>query len=155
MMNPSSQIGKMLVTSAQGKFFILKLQERIERDEVLTLETPGVRQKVTDALVNNRKQLLSASYQAVAMNEAKIENFLAKKVVDNPNELSGARPAPPSNANVPSNANTNTANTNMANANSPTNSKPAANNAAKPNSNAAVPTASKPAAPKPAPPANK
>ena len=49
---------------------------------------------MTDSLVNSRKQLLAASYQAIAMNEAKIENFLAKKVVDNPNELSGARPAP-------------------------------------------------------------
>ena len=27
------------------------------------------------------------------MNEAKIENFFAQKVVNNPNELSGARPA--------------------------------------------------------------
>jgi len=32
------------------------------------------------------------------MNEARVENYLAKKVVDNPNELSGARPAPPANA---------------------------------------------------------
>ena len=56
-------------------------------------------------LVNNRKQLLAASYQAIAMNEAKIENFLAKKVVDNPNELSGARPAGAPNARGDANTN--------------------------------------------------
>ena len=143
LMNPASQIGKMVVTGSQGKLFILKLQEHIDRDEVLTLETPGVRQKVTDAIVNNRKQLLSASYQAIAMNEAKIENFLAKKVVDNPNELSGARPAAAANANTPANTNTNTTNANTGNENTPTNTKPTASNAAKTNTNAAAP---KPAA---------
>jgi parvulin-like peptidyl-prolyl isomerase len=149
LMNPASPIGKMVLASAQGKFFILKLQERVERDEVLTLETPGVRQKVTDALVNNRKQLLSASYQAIAMNEAKIENFLAKKVVDNPNELSGARPAAAANSNTPSNANSNanTSSANTTNANTSTNAKPGTNNAAKPDTKPAANAAPKPAAP--------
>jgi parvulin-like peptidyl-prolyl isomerase len=76
-----------------GKFYIFKLQDKVEKDEAETLETPGVRQRITDSLVQNRKQILSASYAAVAMNEAKIVNYLAQKVVDNPNELSGARPA--------------------------------------------------------------
>lgn len=76
-----------------GKFYIFKLQDRVENDEELTLESPGVRQQIADSLVNNRKQLLSASYAAIAMEEAEIVNYLAQKVVDNPNELSGARPA--------------------------------------------------------------
>ena len=147
LMNPQAQIGKMVITQSQGKFFILKLQEQVSQDESLTLESPGVRQQVTDSLVNNRKQLLSASYQAVAMNEAKIENFLAKKVVDNPNELSGARPAsatvPATNANTA--ANTSVGNTNAVNANTDANNKPAAN--AKPTAKPAATTAPKPAAP--------
>jgi parvulin-like peptidyl-prolyl isomerase len=139
LMNKDAQIGKMVITQAQGKFFILKLQESIQQDQSLTLESPGVRQQVTDSLVNNRKQLLSASYQAVAMNEAKIENFLAKKVVDNPNELSGARPAgasAPSNTNAASNSNAPANNASAANStNAPANNanaKPAANTLAKP-----------------------
>ncbi|MDQ3750170.1 MAG: hypothetical protein M3367_14340, partial [Acidobacteriota bacterium] len=92
-------------------YFILKLQERSDKDENLTLESPGVRQKVTDSLVSARKQLLAASFQAMAMNEAKIENYLAKKVVDNPNDLSGARPAsaetPMTNTNTDVNTNSN------------------------------------------------
>ena len=145
LMNPQAQIGKMVITQSQGKFFILKLQEQVSQDESLTLESPGVRQQVTDSLVNNRKQLLSASYQAVAMNEAKIENFLAKKVVDNPNELSGARPA---SAAVPATntaANTSAGNTNAVNADIDANNKPAAN--AKPTAKPAATIAPKPAAP--------
>ncbi|MDQ3634411.1 MAG: peptidylprolyl isomerase, partial [Acidobacteriota bacterium] len=106
-----------------GKFYIFKLQDRFDKDEDLTIESPGVRQQITDNLVNSRKQLLSASYAAMAMNEAKIVNYLAQKVVDNPNELSGARPASPvdetkpvTNTNMDSNANTNSeTNANAAN----------------------------------------
>ena len=93
LMNPETPVGKIFTAPMMGKFYILKLQDRSDRDEAVTLESPGVRQQVTDQLVNSRKQLLAASYQAVAMNEAKVENYLAKKVVENPNELSGARPA--------------------------------------------------------------
>ncbi|HXH69542.1 MAG TPA: SurA N-terminal domain-containing protein [Pyrinomonadaceae bacterium] len=93
LMDPKFPIGQLQIAQAGGKFYILKLQERSDKDEDLTLESPGIRQKVTDSLISARKQLLAASYQAMVMNEAKIENFLAKKVVENPNELSGARPA--------------------------------------------------------------
>ncbi len=93
-MNPEFRVGSMTnVVPISGKGYIFKLQERIEKEENLTLENPEVRPQINELLVNGRKQLLAASYQAIAMNEARIENFLAKKVVDNPNELSGARPA--------------------------------------------------------------
>ncbi len=149
-MNPAFSIGGVTnVIPLNGKGYIFKLQDRVEKEETMTLESPGVRQQVTDLLVNNRKQLLAGSYQAIAMNEAKIENYLAKKVVENPNELSGARPAgaatpAAANANTatPANANTAIANSNTApanaNANPPVNAptkpeaKPATNAAAKP-----------------------
>jgi hypothetical protein len=127
LMDPKFPIGQITGAQAQGKYFILKLQERSDKDENLTLESPGIRQQVTDSLINARKQLLAASYQATAMNEAKIENLLAKKVVENPNELSGARPAsaatPPTNANTNANVNTNSA----ANANTNSNTNSSAN----------------------------
>ncbi len=136
LMNPGFEVGKILTTQAQGKFFIMKLQERSDRDEAVTLETPGVRQQVIESLTNARKQLLQASYSAVAMNEAKVENLLARKVVDSPNDWSGARPAgaaPPANTNTApasntvtnGNANVAASNTNApaanANANRPAN----------------------------------
>lgn len=130
-MNPSFTVGRITnPINIQGKAYIFKLQERVEKDETLTLESPNVRPQINQLLVDNRKQLLAASYQAIAMNEAKIENFLAKKVVDNPNELSGARPAGVS---TPANTNANTAATPAANANTAANS---ANANAKPLANA-------------------
>ena len=90
----------------ENRFVIVKLQRKQESDEARTLETPSVRQEITDFLINSRKQLLAASYQALAMTEAKIDNLLAKKVVANPNELSGARPAV---ASTPANTAANTA----------------------------------------------
>jgi len=139
LMNPQTPIGQLIPTPIQGRFYILKIQERSDRDENLTLESPGVRQQVTDSLINARKQLLVQSYAAIAMNEAKIVNNLAQKVVDNPNELSGARPAnaaplntntaaPAANApaNTPANSTNSSANTNRPAANAPAN-RPAAN----------------------------
>lgn len=137
LMNPNFKVGQILPTPMQGKFYIFKLQERSDKDEDLTLESPGVRQQVTDQLINSRKQLLSQSYTVIAMNEAKIVNNLAQQVVDNPNELSGARPAQPANANTANTntaANANTANANAANTNTANaNAKPANANTANTN----------------------
>lgn len=129
MMNPQTKFGQIIPTPMQGKFYIFKLQDRSDKDEAQTLETPGVRQDALTRLVEARKQLLAASYQAQAMNEAKIENFLAKQIVDNPNNLSGARPAGSetnTNANANTNANT-SSNTNATNASSNANARPAGN----------------------------
>jgi parvulin-like peptidyl-prolyl isomerase len=134
-MSPEFTVGR--ITSPvpiNGKAYIFKLQERVEKEENLSLDSPNVRPQINEMLVNNRKQLLAASYQAIAMNEAKIDNILAKKVVENPNELSGARPAAPvssdSNA-VPADSNSSASNTA-----SPANSNSSANTNAAGNANA-------------------
>jgi parvulin-like peptidyl-prolyl isomerase len=158
LMSPQQQIGGIITARSQGKLFILKLQDRSDKDEAVTLDSPGVRQQVIDSLLNSRKQLLAASYQAIAMNEAKIENFLAKKVVDNPNELSGARPAGASSSTpAPSNANSNPAptNANTPAANANTGAKPAANAPANAKPAAAKPATTPAAKPAASAPANK
>lgn len=133
LMDPKFNVGQILPTPMQGKFYILKLQERSDKDEERTLESPGVRQEATKFLIDSRKQLLAASYQAVAMNEAKIENYLAKKVVDNPNDLSGARPA--SGETPAANMNTNTSVNTNSNANVNTNQNVNADSKTKANTN--------------------
>lgn len=121
-MNPQFSVGQVTnVLNLNGRYFIFKLVERIEKDENLTLESPEVRPQIQQLLVENRKQLLAAAYQTVAMNEAKIENFLAKKVVDNPNELSGARLAGSSGTETSSNAASNSSSNSNSAANAPTN----------------------------------
>jgi hypothetical protein len=107
------------------------LTNRQEKDEDLTLQSPNVKARVIDLLTGAKKQLLSAAYQARAMDEAKIENYLAKQIVENPNSLSGARPADPNAAASPA---ATPATSPVANANTTANAaaSPAANaNAAK------------------------
>jgi len=93
-MNPKYTVGNVAgPLPLFGKYYYFKLLERNEADETITLEKPGTREDINKLLVQSRKSLLQASYAALAMNEAKIENLLAKQVVENPNDLSGARPA--------------------------------------------------------------
>src|SRR5690606_11632201 len=115
---------------------VVKLLRKQEKDEDVNLDDPQVRPQITELLINARKNLLWQSYTSIALSEAKIENLLAKKVVENPNELSGARPASP-NANVPVDANVNTnadsntngaSNTNAANSNTTADTNSSASN---------------------------
>ena len=77
---------------SSGKWYIFKLAEKRLTTENLTLESPGVRQQITQALTNQRKQLLNAALLETAMNEAKIVNYLATNMLSNPGNL-GLRPA--------------------------------------------------------------
>ena len=77
-----------------GRWYIFKLQDKRLQTENLTLESPGVRQQITQGLTNQRKQILNAALLESAMNEAKIVNNLAVNMLNNPSNL-GLRPAPP------------------------------------------------------------
>lgn len=79
-------------TSFRGKWYIFKLAEKHLQTENLTLESPGVRQQITQALTNQRKQLLNGALLEVAINEARIVNNLAANMLNNPSNL-GLRPA--------------------------------------------------------------
>jgi peptidyl-prolyl cis-trans isomerase SurA len=75
-----------------GKWYVFKLAEKRLTAENLTLESPGVRQQITQALTNQRKQILNAALLETAINEAKIVNHLANNMINNPSNL-GLRPA--------------------------------------------------------------
>lgn len=76
----------------RGKWYIFKLAEKHLQTENLTLDSPGVRQQITQALTNQRKQILNAALMEVAINEARIVNNLASNMLNNPSNL-GLRPA--------------------------------------------------------------
>ena len=94
----SSLLGSMQVgdytqpMQLRDKWCIFKLAERRLTTENLTLESPGVRQQITQGLTNQRKQLLNAALLQVAVNEARIVNNLASNMLNNPSNL-GLRPA--------------------------------------------------------------
>lgn len=75
-----------------GRWYIFKLQEKRLQTENLTLESQGVRQQITVALTNQRKEILNAALVEVATREAKITNNLAANMLANPTNL-GLRPA--------------------------------------------------------------
>jgi len=77
-----------------GKWYVFKIAEKRLQTENLTLESPGVRQQITQALINQRKEILKAALLEVAINEAKISNKLASTMLDTPSNL-GLRPASP------------------------------------------------------------
>lgn len=77
-----------------GKWYVFKLEEKRLQTENLTLESPGVRQQITQALINQRKDILNAALLEVAVNEAKVVNNLAGTMLNNPSNL-GLRPASP------------------------------------------------------------
>jgi len=75
-----------------GRWYIFKLQEKRLQTENLTLESQGVRQQITVALTNQRKEILNAALLEVALTEAKVVNTLAGNMLSNPGNL-GLRPA--------------------------------------------------------------
>lgn len=75
-----------------GKWYVFKLEEKRLQTENLTLESPGVRPQITQALINQRKEILNAALLETAMNDAKIVNNLAANMLTNPGNL-GLRPA--------------------------------------------------------------
>jgi len=90
----SMQVGDYTqpIRFSSGKWYIFKLAEKRLQTENLTLESPGVRQQITQGLTNQRKQILNAALLEVAMNEAKVINNLATNMLNNPSNL-GLRPA--------------------------------------------------------------
>lgn len=77
-----------------GRWYIFKLAEKRLQTENLTLESPGVRPQITQALTNQRKEIVNAALLEVALNEARIVNSLSANMLSNPGNL-GLRPASP------------------------------------------------------------
>ena len=91
----SMQVGSFTEPKlVNNRWYIFKLEEKRLQTENLTLESPGVRQQITQALINQRKDILNAALLEVAVNEAKVVNNLAANMLNNPSNL-GLRPASP------------------------------------------------------------
>ena len=96
LFGPTMQIGSFTdpVHFSSGRWYIFKLEDKRLQTENLTLESPGVRQNITQALIKQRKDILDAALVEVALSEAKIVNNLAANMLNNPSNL-GLRPAAP------------------------------------------------------------
>jgi parvulin-like peptidyl-prolyl isomerase len=85
----------------RGGWYIFKLQDKQLQNENRTLDSPDVRSKITEALINQRKQILNTALLEVAMNEAQVVNNLAGKMLNNPDNFGLPRPAQPAGTATP------------------------------------------------------
>jgi peptidyl-prolyl cis-trans isomerase SurA len=59
------------------------------------LSTPGVRERITDALRGRKEQLLRAAYLTAARNDAEVVNYLARRLVESNGAMPSLQPAAP------------------------------------------------------------
>lgn len=77
-----------------SSYYIFKLVSKQEQNENLTLESPGVKEKIATAITNQLKQVLVTAMQISAMSDAKVDNLLAKRLLATPESINVLRPAP-------------------------------------------------------------
>ncbi|MCU1265916.1 MAG: Peptidylprolyl isomerase [Acidobacteria bacterium] len=95
LFGPTMSVGSYTApVQFNGRWFIFKLKEKRLETQNRTLESPGVRQEITEALRSQRQQLLNAALLQLSLYEAKIVNKLATGMLNNPSNL-GLRPAAP------------------------------------------------------------
>ena len=82
-----------------GRFLILKMTGKRTENRKMTLEESSA--QIRNAIVQQRSSLLVSSLMASSRNEAKVENYLIKAVIDNPNGLGVLRPVAPASAASP------------------------------------------------------
>ena len=94
LFGPTMQLGNYTdPVQFNGRWYIFKLKRKQLETENRTLESPGVRQEITEALRSQHQQLLNTALLEVAMRDAKIVNNVAAGMLSNPGNL-GLRPAP-------------------------------------------------------------
>jgi parvulin-like peptidyl-prolyl isomerase len=86
------------VKDGAGRYHIFKVTQKRTESRDLTLADPEVKTQITNAIREQRRQLVNQAYVAQARDEAKVENFLAKAVLDSPNNLGVLRPVKPAGA---------------------------------------------------------
>lgn len=82
------------VKDSAGRWHIFKLTGKQTETRDRTIDDPTVRREISDAILSQRKQIVGAALQARARDEARIENLLAQRMIENPNSFGVLRPVP-------------------------------------------------------------
>jgi hypothetical protein len=78
------------IKASDNKWYIFKLTSRVTRDRELALDEVGP--KITEELRKQKEQVLQAALTQVALNEARVVNYLAKRMLENPSTFGNLRP---------------------------------------------------------------
>lgn len=76
----------------ENRWHILKVTGKQTETRDRKQDDPDVRKEIQDGILAQRKQVLDGAIQARARDEAKIENFLARRMLENPNSFGVLRP---------------------------------------------------------------
>ncbi len=79
--------------SIQGSWFIFKVNNKYEKEENLTLDSPQVRKSIVDNLTQQRQSVLLQSIVVLALAESNIKNYMIERVVEDPKRISEMKPS--------------------------------------------------------------
>ncbi len=82
------------IKDSAGRWHIFKVTGKQTETRDRTMEDPSVRKEISDAILSQRRQVIDSAIQARARDEAKIENNLAQRMLENPNSFGVLRPVP-------------------------------------------------------------
>jgi parvulin-like peptidyl-prolyl isomerase len=80
------------IRDSVGRWHVFKLTGKQMEPRDRTLEDPNVKKEISDLILSQRKEIVAAAVQTRARDEAKIENLLAQRMLENPNSLGVLRP---------------------------------------------------------------
>jgi parvulin-like peptidyl-prolyl isomerase len=81
------------IPGSNGRIFIFKLTGKRTEAVDPKLDNPEVRKQIVDVIRQQRESILVSALQASAMNNARVENYLAQRILDNPVNFGSVRPA--------------------------------------------------------------
>jgi parvulin-like peptidyl-prolyl isomerase len=87
-----------------GRWIIFKLTARQLENKPLTLDDPGVRDQIKQALIEQRQSILQQALVRNAMSDATVVNKLAESMLNDPNMLGGLQPVTPGASPAPAGA---------------------------------------------------
>lgn len=81
--------------AASGGAYTLVLVVAHEQAGQRDLTTPGMKERITETLRGRKEQLLRLAYLTSTRTEAKVDNYLAKRLIEAKGEVPGLMPSPP------------------------------------------------------------
>lgn len=75
-----------------GRFVIFKLTAKRTQEEKLTLDSPQVKAQISQLLTGQRKEILNSALLSAALHQSRIENYLAQRMLQNPDNFGSLRP---------------------------------------------------------------
>lgn len=81
------------IEGSAGRWHIFKVTSKKTEPESLQLDNPSVRKQISDTLISQRQQILYSALISEALGQSKIENLIARRILQNPVTFGALRPS--------------------------------------------------------------